>query len=189
MYADQVAGLLVVASKRISYCETIIKFPAKSGKKNFDNTDPASQFYKNVCNTSFYDAVLIVGSLLDSDTRVVSLLNWAEFMSEKDKEIRAVIQKFKSEGFKEIRDQLIAHVDIDNSNNMFPHLRTQGVVDSNLILKLRLILDSLIVEFLDYTKKNNKPYSPNYFDVDGSVKEVEFVLDGQRPVLTDNYMI
>ncbi len=185
----QIADLLRVAKDRLAYCAVISNYPQKVGKKNFDTSSKADIFYKNICNTCFNDALLIIGSLLGTDSRVMSLWNWKEFAIKKSKELQDLGVRFVHDGLKEVRDQIIAHQDTDNSNNRFPSSRRQGTINPILIKRAQDLLENMISEFDNYTRSIGNPHSPSYFDDSGAIEEIEFIMTNAQPTLTDSDVI
>lgn len=190
MRENQIAQLLRVAKEQLEYCNAIVNYPAKMGRKNFDVIAPKDGFYKTICNMAFNDTLLIVGSLLDNkDARVISLWNFKDFTDKKQNELQKITNEFKNTGLKTIRDQIIAHQDISNRNNNIPNSRRRGIIDSKIIKSLQEILEKMIKEFRDYAAKFKNPYSDQYFDTFEARKEIELVLSQAKPDLTDNFVI
>ncbi len=186
----QIAQLLLVAKEQLEYCHTITGYPQKIGKRNFDVIAPKDKFYKSVCNLAFGDSLLIIGSLLDKNNKkAISFWNFDDFPAKKTQELNDLTQKFQDTRLKTIRDQLIAHQDVNNRNNTIPNYRRRGIVDPAIIKSLQEILDEMIKEFYDYTSKFTNPHSPDYFNSSGAKKEVEEVIEEAPPKLTDGFVI
>lgn len=186
----KIAQLILVAKWRLAYCRVVSNYPAKSGRKNFDVLSGSiDSFYKNICNSSFCESLLITASLLSKDPRVISFWNWDYFYIENNKELSDIYRLFELYGFKEIRDQTMGHTDANNQNNFFPANRINGVIEPILISRLNEIQEMLIEKFHDYTKKHNKPYSQNYFDIQKATEEIEKVINIALPKMTDESVI
>jgi len=185
----QIAQLLKVAKEQLEYCRIIIDYPSRVGKRNFDVTAPKDKFYKTVCNMAFNESLLIIGSLLDKDSRAISLWNLQDFVKNKQRELKNIKNKFTSTGLQTIRDQIVAHQDTGNANNNIPNSRRRGIIPPELIKLLCEILDEIIKEFRDYTKNFSAPYSDQYFDTTDARNEVETVLGQASPNLTDDFVI
>ncbi|MBD3359250.1 MAG: hypothetical protein GF365_00880 [Candidatus Buchananbacteria bacterium] len=180
----QIAQLLLVAKEQLTYCEYIEAY-AQQEAKNYAPGKLIDQFYKNIHNTCFNDSLLIISNLIDKDSRVISLWNWTAFKDVKEKKLEQFINSFKKEGLKTIRDQIVAHTDVNNHNNNFPSSKRRGMVNEILVQRLSTFLDDLIVEFYDYTANHSTPYSPQYFDVSQAKEEIQSVMDKAKPEMTD----
>jgi hypothetical protein len=185
--AYQIAELLAVAQERLVYCQTIIAYPAAQKMRGFDTSAPLDMFFKNVCNTSFFDSLQITASLLEvNDKRVVSFSNWLT-PGNKQSELNSIVELFETSGLKTVRDQVIAHVDISNHNNTFPFIRLQGIIEENLIVSLKTIQDKLQSLFCDYTKEIDSPYAPK--DLSSAHAQIDEALLLAKPKLTNNFVI
>ncbi len=184
----EIAGLLIVAKRQLVYSEFIARYPASAGKRDFDLVSPTDLFYRNVCSLSYHDGLLIIGSLVDKDKRVMSFWNWPDFVSIKTEALQKLTDEFNRSGLKDIRDQIVAHQDSSNGNNNFPDAR-RGGVRINLIDKTQQFLQKLIAEFYNYKKIKNLIYSPTNFDIGDVYNEVKSVMLFAKPTLTDNFII
>lgn len=190
MTEHQIAQLLHAAKEQLEYCNVIVNYPAKAGRRNFDVIAPVDKFYKTVCNMAFNDTVLIAGSLLDKkDARVISLWNFKDFVGKKQKELQQLTDKFTNYGLKTIRDQIIAHQDMGNKNNNIPNSRRRGIINLQLIKLLQEILEEMVKEFRDYASNFSRPYGDQYFNTTNARQEVELILNQAKPTLTDDFVI
>jgi len=186
----QIAEFLQVANDRLVWCEIIMNYPSKSGRKNFDTASPIDTFYKNVCSLSFYEALLIIGSLLDNkDARVISLWNLIDFRDKKKEKLQVITNKFIESPLKQVRDQIVAHQDRSNPSNLFPFDRMRGCISSSLIGLLREILKETISEFCDYATNFSTPYSDEWFNGAKATEQIETALSQAKPKLTDSLVI
>lgn len=186
----QFVHLMRVASEQLTYCKYIGEYPLAAGKHHFDTVHTVDQFYKTVHNACFSEALLIVGGLLDySDERVISFFNWPEFKKEKRVKLRVISKRFEDQGLKKIRDQTISHADAGNDTNLFPDVRRHGIINIVLVRWLAKILDELIAEFKDYTKRFTTPYAPDVFTFNDADLEIRTVMKQAPPKLTDGPII
>ncbi len=185
----QIALLIKVAREQLEYSKTIIDHPKKMGRENFDVIYPLDKFYKTICNMSFNDALLITGSLLDKDKRVISLWNCPDFVSMKQKELDKILDDFIKTGLKGIRDQIVAHQDYGNPNNNIPNSRRTGLINIQCVTKLQNILNNIMKEFMDYSAISGNPYSSQYFNIEDARNEINLALDNAQPKLTDSVVI
>lgn len=186
----QIAALLVVAVERLAYCKYISAYPALKGRRNFDTSSDLDSFYKNVCNVSFHDSLLVTASLLDEKNKKgVGFWNWRDLKSKKQKELKEITDLLGSSGLKGVRDQVVGHVDSDNHNNRFPSSRRRGIVEPKLIDILDDIQKRLAKLFHDFTAEIGDKYSPNYFSSERAIREIEAAMAGAPPTMTDNHVI
>jgi len=186
MLENQIAQLIHIAKEDITYCEYIINYPIYNGKKNFNTTSSINSFYKNIHNLSFNNGLLIVGSLLNKDKRIISLWNYPEFILKNEKELKNLTAEFSEKGLKTIRNQIIAHQDIENENNYSIYNRKKGFINKYLIQALKEILEEIINKFSFFSTSYDKQYFNN---IDDAVKEIEQILNQVKPILTDDYVI
>ena len=183
---NKIAQLLRVAIWRVTYCEVIVSYPNRFTKGSFDNIHPIDRFYRNVCVMSFSDVVLMLGSLLDKDNRVISFWNWKEFISKRKDELEALKRLFESHGLQEIRDQIIAHQDSTHAENTFPDARIKGYTHPIYVERAQHILLELIKLFYQHTTESGTPYSSDYFGNAEAREQIETVLSVAKPILTND---
>jgi len=95
---------------------------------------------------AFSDVILILGSLLDEDKRVISFWNWPDFVSARETPLRSLKAIFKLHGLQDLRDQVIAH----RYGTLSKHLsrrKNQGYIDPAYVAKAQEILLELIILF------------------------------------------
>jgi hypothetical protein len=182
----QIAMLLQIANSNLTYSEIIISYPKIAGKRNYDPSEKIDSFYKKTCNVFFNDSLLILSNLLDNkDKRVMSFKNCSEFYNTKKQKIDKLINNFNKSHLQIMRDQILAHQDISNTNNNIPDYRTRGITNPQLIDLLRKFLSIAISEFKDYAKSVKTPYSNQAFDTSNVKKEIALILNQAKPILTD----
>ncbi|MDP3975385.1 MAG: hypothetical protein Q8P95_00535 [bacterium] len=185
----QIAELLRVAHELLGYCNYISNYPTSQNSQNYDPGSKIDQFYKNVCNSSYRDCIIIVDTLMDKDRRVISFKNWKVFAEKRKEEIDLIFKDFVSSGLKKVRDEMMAHVSAKNSNNRFPSMRREGIVNQTLIESLQEILDRLTKEFFEFTNTKTQTYSKKYFDRSRAIAEIKTVMNLAKPKLTNNFVI
>lgn len=185
----KIALLLRVAKEQLAYTIYIGKYPAEHGYKHLDVTAPRDKFYKNVNVAFFHESLLAVFSLLDGDSRVISFLNWTDFMGAKGEEITAIKNKFTQYGFATLRNQVVAHLDTNNSLNRIPTARQTAMISEEATTKLEEIINELIILFLDYTGQHGNQYAESYFDVSKVVAQLAEIMEVARPTMTQNPVI
>ncbi|GEM_PF-4440710 len=185
----QIARLLLTAKENLVYCQVIADYPEKNSKKNYDVFSSIDQFYKAIHNLCFNESLLIVSSLLDKDRRAISFRNWAEFVERKSDELRRLEEQFSNSQLRGIRDQIVAHQDINNSENRLPDKRRGGMINKQLVNQLQNILDGVVKMFCDYAKTYSTPYSLQYFNNDMARKEITSIIELAKPKLTDDIII
>lgn len=189
----QIAQLLQVAKARLAYAKISAEYPKKIDKQGYDPTVTIDRFYKNICNTFFSDSLLIIWTLLNKDRkkRTISLWHYDKFLDKKQQELEKLTNKFINTGLKNIRDQVLAHQDINHKSNEFPNFRIRWIIDSKLIETLEDLLSEIIKEFCDFAKKFSTPYSDQYFTSAeaNAIEEIELAMNQAKPILTDNFLI
>lgn len=186
----QLVDLLRLAKEHINYCLYIEEYPQSNGKKNYDVGDPIDRFYKNLHNISFDEALLITGSLVSKDKRVISFPNWSKYMTKRSVQIETLIKKYDKTGLKTARDQVIAHSDSGNQTNDFVSDRKQGMVNPYLVNNLSRIIDELIEEFDNFTRSEGKDvHAPQAFNNQDAIKEIAAVMQACPPKLTNGFVI
>jgi hypothetical protein len=184
----EVAQMLLLAKKQFAYAEFIAKYPATAGRRDFDLTSSVDLFYRNVCSLSAQDGLLLLGSLVSKDGRVMSFWNWTDFVNMRKTKLQTLTDKFSSSGLKTVRDQVVAHQDSNNKNNNFVFTRRSGV-HLTLIEQMQVFLQELIDEFYAYTNTKMPIFSPNYFDAGDAYAEVGAIFSLAKPTLTDGFII
>lgn len=185
----QIAQILRIVKDQLSCCVYIIEYPNSHGKKNFDLNAPVDRFYKNTCNVNFYESLLLITNLLSKDRRTISFFNWSEYLSQREREINMIDEKFNKSGLKVIRDQVVGHVDSSNRNNRHPYMRRRGIINTYLVEEAVKIQDSLIDEFYSFTLNVNRKYSPDYFSSSEALNGIKTVMNLAVPTLTDDVII
>lgn len=184
----QITDLLKVARDRLAYCEYIADYPGLFEIKNFDPGSNIDIFYRNIYNTCFDDSLLIIATLLDDkrDPRLISFWNWSDFISHYDNQVglKEIIDLFQIHGLREIRDQIVGHMDISNKTNNYPYNRRTGMINSELVRRLKQLQEKLIKLLIQY--KND--YAA-YFDTKQAMQEIKEVMDRAKPKMTDNDVI
>jgi hypothetical protein len=181
----QIVELLKVAGEELAYCSFILNFPKENNYKNFDVNDRAAIFYKTVGNVCFHDALLIIASLLDRDSRIISFWNWQEFVDKKRPELEDIALRFNNSPLLMIRDQMSAHVDHGNRGNNFPYSKRRGLINFRLVESLGDYLKELHVLFHEYTRDTGQPWASTIFDTAESLEEIDSVMKMARPALTN----
>ena len=186
----QISQLLRVAMARLTYSKYIASYPASKGKNGFDTIATLDGFYKNVCNTSFHDSLLVTIALLDEKNRGgVSLWNWRDMKSRKAIQLKDLSDALIATGLKTMRDQIVGHVDADNQTNNFPMSREQGIVNGILINRLEEIQCKIKDLFFDFTTEIGQPHAKSFFDQSEAMNEIQTVMNAAPPVLTDAILI
>ncbi|OGJ52354.1 hypothetical protein A2335_02550 [Candidatus Peregrinibacteria bacterium RIFOXYB2_FULL_32_7] len=181
----QIASLLRLAKEQLAYCKTIINYPKTQKKNKYNYSSDIDRFYNNVACVFFNDSILIISSLLDDkDKRVISFKNFTDFFNKKEIKINILINQFNSSKLKEVRDQIIAHQDINNINNQLPYRNRQGVINPLLLEIVENFLDKAIKEFKEYASECSNPYSEYYFSATEAKKEINAILEKAKPILT-----
>ena len=111
------------------------------------------------------------------------------FGVEKKTELEFIYSLFDDYKLKIIRDQIMGHADLSNSNNRFPYNRIQGVVDYVLIERLNNIQERLIAEFFNYTNTHGRPHDPLYFGDSEAISEMEGIMEAAKPKMTNDIIL
>lgn len=181
--------MLSVAINQLACCSTIINYPKKYSK-NFDPSSAVDNFWMNTSKTYFYDSMQLTSTLLSKDSRTISMFNWKEFSEIYHDWLNEIATKLNDSGLKAVRDQVIAHLDNSNHNNRFPRHRRQGVMNEVLIDKLREIQSEIVVKFDEYTRNVCSPYDlVNFFSGNEGAQEADLAINGNKPMLTNNFVI
>jgi len=185
----QIADLLSVANCQLVCAKIILVYP-KNFNKNYDPTVTIDQFWMNTCKTYFYESLLLTSTLLSKDKRTISFYNWTDFRARNKSWLDMQSCNFNDTGLKEVRDQMVGHVDISNDNNRLPRHRRQGVINEILVIRLDKILQFLISKFDEFTRLYSRPYNYNsFFSGEKAKKEVEAAISQAKPQLTSNLVI
>ncbi len=185
----KIALLLRVAKEQLAYTAYIEKYASEHGFRNLDVIAPRDKFYKNANVAFFHESLLAVFSLLDTDSRVISFLNWPDFISIKGSELDAIKSKFMGYGFGTLRNQVVAHLDISNNLNRIPTVRQTAMISDDATQKLQEIIDELVVLFRDYTSQHATPYAESYFDVSEVEAQLAEIMDTAPPTMTQEHVI
>lgn len=186
----QIALSLRTAKNQLATSQKIANYPDTQNKKNFDPSKSTDSFYMSACNAFFHDGVLILNNLLDDDDdRVISLWNWQEFVDKKSARLQQITDKYEDGPLIQVRHNVIAHQNQNTKANRQPNSRRQGIVNQSLIGMALDISGEAIDIFREYAKEFSRPYSKQYFDSSKSLIEVEEVLKGSSPNLTENDVI
>lgn len=169
------------AIEKLQYSLVLRDYPKKNGKKNYKLGEVKDDFCKRICNAFFYESLLISCTLLSRNKKEKSLSSLSIFKEDELEELR---ERYKQ--MWEIRDQVIAHIDIKNSNNTNSDSRVRGIIDGKRIEELNLMLKEVVDLFLDNcTEKYNSTY---FFDNIFENDMLEF-LKAVKPELTDEIII
>ncbi len=190
----QFAHLLISAKRRITYCKYISEYPIKNGMRDYSNNDYdiADSFYKKICNSCFSDALMVISTLLDKNKRhnkSISFFNHKGLFDKKLKELEVINKEFVDFGFKKVRDEVLGHVDLDNTNNRFPYMRDRSIINNKLINKLDKIIDDLTSLFLEFNKENATPWAESSFYQPDAFNEIENIMKSVHPKMTNDIII
>jgi len=185
----QIADALSVARSQLVCCEVILEYPKKLNQ-NYDPSSVVDNFWMNTAKVFFYDSLLLTASLLNKDPRVISLFNYIDFAKQYASWLDQQVNNFENSKLKTIRDQIVGHIDVSNSNNRLVRHRRQGSLNEILAVSLRKIQDELIDKFDEFIRNNSRPYSrPSFFEGNVAREEVETALSMAKPKLTSNPVV
>jgi hypothetical protein len=162
---NAIAKVLRFATEQATYSRAILAYESNRGDA-LDPREKLTHLYWDLCNSTFTEAVFAIHSLLSEESDIIAFQNLKDFSKHSDlmTELQSMRELYGQSSLRGIRDKLLGHITMSEEYNWSPSWR-EGMIGGHLVNSLTNILEGLSLTFLEYAKRVDAPYSPDYFDV------------------------